>query len=152
MKLTVLEFNKTTTPSIDEFSDFVQKIINENNDLVEFRSYENQHSGNIKVELLFGDERTRSSEIMAFGPAPGRDVLDQVNATLEVAAGQSKKVKFAGLVPMSASIRSIGFVVLEKSAEIKGNSSAEVSESEKRTEDKAPNEGTVRRRKNTKQS
>lgn len=153
MKLTVLEFNKAATPSIDEFSDFVQKIINENNDLVTFRPYESVYNGSVKLELMFGDSKTNASEIMAFGPAEARDVLEQINGTLSVVENQSKTVKYAGLVPMSRSPRAIGFVILEKSTENKGmNSSAEVNQTEKRTEDKTPHEGTVRRRKGAKQS
>ncbi len=152
MKLTILEFNKTTTSSIDEFSDSVQKIINENNDLVTFKPYESPYNGVMKLELVFGDSKSSTAEIMAFGPAHPDNVLEQINGTLSVVAHQNKAVKFAGLVPMSKSIRAIGFIVLEKGTEHKGtNSSVESKEpTEERTEDSTSNARTARRRKSAK--
>lgn len=148
MKVTILEFNKSTTPSIDEFSDQIQKIINENNDLLEFRPYENPYNGNVKVELLFGDTKTTNAEVMAYGPGALPELLEQLNGTLTVAEHQTKRVRYAGFVPMAKSPRSVGFLVLEKGTENKGmNSSAEVNEAEKRSQDKTPNDRTTRRRK-----
>lgn len=147
MKVTILEFNKTNTTTIDEFSDFVQNIVNENNDLLEFRPYENPYTGNVKVELRFGDEKTRFSEVMAYGPGLVSELLDQLNATLAVAENQDKSVRYAGFVPMSKSPRSIGFLVMEKGTD-KGSSSAQVQESKKAKQDTKSNARSNGRTKN----
>ena len=120
MKLEVLEFNKSSTQTIDEFSDLIQKIINENDELRDFRCYESSYSGSIKVELLFSGVKSKLVEVLAFGPAPQCDIMSQLNGTMEVACNQSKDTKFAGLVPLSKSPRCVGFLVLQKDIENKG--------------------------------
>lgn len=147
MKIVIVEFNKGSTSSIDEFSDLIQKIINENNDLIEFRPYENQHTGNIRVELLFGEAKTLSSEVMSYGPGLMPDLLQQLNDTLKIASQQVKQVKFAGFVAMSKSPRSVGFLVLEKGEHNKGLTSAQVNKAEERSQNKAPNDRPTRKRK-----
>jgi carbonic anhydrase/acetyltransferase-like protein (isoleucine patch superfamily) len=148
MKIVLLEFNKSNTTSIDEFSDLVQKTLNENNDLLEFKSYELAATGNIRVELLLGDKKTMLHEVIAYGPNLTDDLLTQMNATLLIAEQQNKSVKHACIVPLSKSRRAVGFLVLTKGADNKGtNESVEVQETEERNKDKTANEKSTRRRK-----
>jgi hypothetical protein len=148
MKIVLLEFSKSNTTSIDEFSDLVQKTLNENNDLLEFKSYELAATGNIRVELLLGDKKTMLHEVIAYGPNLTDDLLTQMNATLLIAEQQNKSVKHACIVPLSKSRRAVGFLVLTKGADNKGtNESVEVQETEERNKDKTANEKSTRRRK-----
>lgn len=146
MKVAVLEFNKLK--SLDEFSDLIQKIVNENNDLLEFKSYENIYSGNIRIELLFGSEKTVSSEVIAYGPGLVPELLNQLNDTIQIAVNQGKIVKFSGFVPSSKSPRSVCFLVLEKGTNKKGkDKSAKVSEDKKRKQNENSDVETDSKRK-----
>lgn len=148
MKLRILEFNKSNL-SIDEFSDLIQETVNNNNDISTFRAYESPSTGSIFVEMVFGNTKSNMTEVIGFGPSRSNLIIEQLSATLELATKHGKHPKFVGLVPLSMSSRSVGFIVLEKHNELKGTISAQSTENKKTEQNSNIDRKSNRRKKNS---
>lgn len=116
MKFKLLQFNKSLE-TIDQFSDLLQKTLNEANDLVRMEAFENTNGNTVYVALTFGKEKTGNLEVLGFYAVRLSELEEQVSATIAIAYEQGKHVVSMNVVPYSKSHRAIGFLVLQKSKE-----------------------------------